>query len=98
MSIIFQQSKKIGHFTAHMKIQQIPPDDNRPDGFKVNFVLIDDEMQKPVFLIDNHKPFGYHIHPNLNKDHSDREEIVVSSPFEALDLFLERIKEITKNG
>ena len=96
MGVIFNESKKIGNFVAHMKIQEVPKNDNRPDGFKVNFVLVNLETMEPMLIIDNHKPFGYHIHSDVN-DHSNRIELQVSGPYEALDLFIKRVKEIT-NG
>jgi hypothetical protein len=88
MAVVFKKSVKMGSgYVAHMKIQSVPVSDSRPDGFKVNFVLIHLESQKPVLLVDNHKPFGYHLHPTPDQDHRDRVELSVSSPFEALDIF-----------
>lgn len=85
----------MGNFIAHMKIQSVPKDDNRPDGYKVNFVLIDLEKMDPVLIVDNHKPFGYHMHPDASTDHSKRIKLDVDSPYEALDLFIKRAKEIS---
>lgn len=97
MTIIFEESRKMGEFIAHMKIQKIPPTDNRPDGFKINCVLINLETLKPVLIVDNHKPFGYHLHPDASNDHNNRIELSVNDPFEALNIFIQKAKEIT-NG
>ncbi len=94
MAVVFKKSVKKGNFVAHMKIQAVPASDNRPDGFKVNFVLISSETQQAVLLVDNHKPFGYHLHPSPDRDHDDRIELTVKSPFEVLELFLQKAKEI----
>ena len=94
MAVIYNKSIKMGNYVAHMKIQTVPVSDNRPDGFKVNFVLIDLQDHQPVLLIDNHKPFGYHLHPTPDRNHDDRIELTVNSPFEALELFVAKAKEI----
>ncbi len=70
------------------------PNDSRPDDYKVNFVLVDLRTLKPVLLLDNHAPFGYHVHPDAEQNHKERIQISVSSPYEALDLFLKKAKEI----
>lgn len=94
MAIIFRESIKMGHFIAHLKIQSVPKSENRPDGYKVNFVLVDIESMKPVMIVDNHKPFGYHIHPAARDDHSIRIDLNVDSPYQALDIFIKKAKEI----
>lgn len=81
---------------AILKVQQVPPSENRPDGFKVNCALIDIELHKPVLILDNHKPFGYHFHIEPHIDHQKRESIKVNDPFEALDIFLQKAGEIAK--
>ncbi len=95
MAVVFSKSVKMGNYIAHMKIRSVPASDNRPDGFKVNFVLINMETQQAVLLVDNHKPFGYHLHPTPDKDHHDRIELIVNSPFEALEIFLTKAKAIS---
>lgn len=95
MSLVFHKSIKLGKYIAHMKIREVPPDDKRPDGFKVNFVLVDTEAQRPVILVDNHEPFGYHLHPTARDDHRNRIELSVTDPYDALDIFLDTVKEIT---
>jgi hypothetical protein len=95
MAVIFQESRKMGTFIAHMKIQSVPKDDNRPDGYKVNFVLVDLRNLEPVLIVDNHKPFGYHLHPDASEDHNSRIELHVNTPYEALEIFLEKAKEFS---
>lgn len=97
MTIIFRESRKFGNFIAYMKIQSVPKDDNRPDGYKVNYVLVDLLKSEPVLIVDNHKPFGYHMHPNASTDHNDRVELDVEGPYDALDIFIKKAKEIS-NG
>ena len=94
---IFKKSKVLSMtHIAHMRILKVPPSKEHPDGFKVNFVIIDTEKNKPVFLIDSHAPFGYHCHPITDSDHNVREPLNVSDPFEALSIFEKKIKEYEK--
>jgi len=39
-----------------------------PKGIKAKFVLIDTEQEKPRLLVDNHEPFGFHMHAALPLD------------------------------
>jgi len=82
------------YWIAHIKLQTVTPDRIRPDGLKLNCVLLDKRTNQAVLLLDNHAPFGYHIHPQASTDHNFREEIVVESPYEAIDIFFSRAKEI----
>jgi hypothetical protein len=95
MAVIFQESRKMGGFIAHMKIQSVPKDDNHPDGYKVNFVLVNLRTLAPVLIVDNHKPFGYHLHPDATKDQRSRIELHVDSPYQALEIFLKKAKELS---
>lgn len=97
MSLILNESFMLGNYQAHIKIRKVQPGTKRPDGFKVNFVAVDIETMKPVLIIDNHAPFGYHMHPNADMDHSKRIELEVSGPYEALEIFREKLKELV-NG
>ena len=91
---LFRKSKVLSlTYIAHMRILKVQPSKDHPDGFKVNFVIVDTEKNKPVFLIDSHEPFGYHFHPTPDKDHSIRVPLDVSDPFEALSIFEKKMKE-----
>lgn len=81
------------HHVAHIRVRKVPRNLNRPDGFKINCVLIDLRIGKPVLLLDNHYPFGYHIHPMPHVDKSKRESIQVSDPYEAIDIFIKVAEE-----
>lgn len=79
---------------AIIKLLKITPDEKRPDGFKLNCVLLDISRGKPTLILDNHEPYGYHLHSNPTSNHDDRVEIIVEDPFEAIDIFFQRVKEI----
>lgn len=61
----------------------------------ISLQRLDKRTNQAVLILDNHAPFGYHIHPQASTDHNFREEIVVESPYEAIDIFFSRAKEIT---
>lgn len=92
--VIFNKSIKMGDYVAKMKIQSVPPNANRPDGFKINFILLRLADFERVLLVDNHAPFGYHMHANPSNP-KERVTLEVSSPFEALDIFVKKAKEIS---
>ena len=93
MAIIFNKSVKMGAYIAQMKIQTVRPNENRPDGFKVNFILLRIKDTKRILLVDNHAPFGYHMHDNPDVP-EERKKMDVNDPYAALDLFIQRAKEI----
>ena len=93
MAVIFEKSVKMGNYIAKMKIQTVTPSENRPDGFKVNFVLLRLADFEQALLIDNHAPLGYHIHDSSNP--KERNKLEVNGPYEALDLFIMKAKEIS---
>ena len=66
---------------------RVPKSDKFPSGLKVKYVLIDSEGGFARLLIDNHEPFGFHMHTQLPEDHSVRETLNVADYNEALQLF-----------
>lgn len=59
----------MGSYIAHLKIQEVEPNNNRPDGYKVNFVLVDIKTLKPVLLAGREfkrvSIFTFSVYPNL---------------------------------
>ena len=51
----------------------------------------------PRLLIDNHEPFGYHVHVSLPRDHHARQLLKLENYQEALDEFWRLAKEIVEN-
>ena len=93
--LLLHTRQQIGDYhVVIVKLQAVTSDSVRPDGFKLNCVLLDFRVNKAVLILDNHEPFGYHLHPTPIDDHGNREKIEVQSPFEAIDLFVEMSQEI----
>ncbi len=68
-----------------------------PGGVKAKFVLIDVEGNHPRLLVDNHEPYGFHMHTRLPEDASVRVELSVKDHHEALDVFLTEAERIIEN-
>lgn len=65
-----------------------------PSGIKVKYVLIDSEGEFARLLVDNHEPFGFHMHTRLPEDHSTREVLPTTDYNEALQIFLQEVERI----
>lgn len=52
-------------YRAFIKVYEVPPSKKFPDGIKASFVLVDLEKNVPRLLVDNHEPFGFHVHTAL---------------------------------
>lgn len=66
-----------------------------PDGIKARFVLLDLCSKKVRLLIDNHAPFGFHLHEG--EAMAIRQLLPFKLYNEALDFFWSQVKEIRKN-
>ncbi len=94
--ILIDSRQQVGAYhVALVKLLSVTPEKIRPDGYKLNCTLIDLRINRAVLILDNHEPFGYHLHPNPLADHDQREPLVVASPFEAIDLFVKKAREMT---
>jgi len=61
---------------------------------KVNFILIDVIAKVPRLLIDNHAPFGFHVHEDLPSNKESRRQIPVNDYSEIMEEFWRLAKEI----
>lgn len=66
-----------------------------PDGIKAGFALIDSEGTVRL-LVDNHEPFGFHVHSRLPKNKKHRDKIETINYSEAMDLFFEEVRRIIR--
>lgn len=85
---------KNGLFKAFVKVQKIPKRNKFPEGIKLNCVLINTDLNIPLLVVDNHEPFGYHMHTRLPYDKSFRVIIKVSSYEEAISLFMHEVQKV----
>ena len=67
-----------------------------PEGVKAKFVLIDVEGNFARLLVDNHEPYGFHMHTQLPEDADVRVELSVKDHHAALDAFLREAERIVE--
>jgi hypothetical protein len=80
-----------------MRILKVQPSLKFPNGIKARFVLLDLRNKKACLLIDNHEPFGFHVHDKLPTDQNSRRRLETTDHWEALAEFLKMAEEIAKN-
>lgn len=75
----------------------MPISEKFPDAVKAKFVLIDAERNLPRLLVDNHEPFGFHMHTALPDDKDVRVGLSVVDYNAALAIFYEEVERILEN-
>jgi hypothetical protein len=84
-------------FRVELKVFEVDPSARFPGGIKVSFALLDVIDKVPRLLIDNHEPFGFHVHAELPKDKNARKLLAIKDYQEALNEFWHLIKDIIEN-
>ena len=88
---------KNGKYAASLKVFEVGKSKRFPDGIKAKFVLLDIELGFARLLLDNHHPFGFHLHTKLPEDKDHRTPLDVTDYRAALHFFLEEVERIVKN-
>jgi hypothetical protein len=78
-------------FAISVRVFAIADNPKYPEGVKTSFVLLDLELGQPIFLIDNHAPFGFHQHIGMPGNKELREELKVSTYQEAYLVFMAEV-------
>lgn len=86
-----------GRYVAHIKVYEVKKSKKFPDGIKARYVLVNADKGTPRLLVDNHEPYGYHMHTRLPSDKSHRVKLDVNQYLEALVIFLDEAKRILKD-
>lgn len=84
-------------YRVELKVFEIESDSKYPEGVKARFVLIDLIEKKPVLLIDNHAPFGFHKHEGLLDGSVTRTIIAELDYLNVLNEFRRLTMEFLKN-
>ncbi len=96
--IIWDQSFQLAeNFRVELKVYEVKPTEKYPEGIKARFVLIDMERNHARLLIDNHAPFGFHIHTGLPEDKATRIVLNTKDFYEAFVEFINEAERIVKN-
>lgn len=83
-------------YRVELKVFEVEKSHKFPEGIKVSFVLLDLFQRQPRLLIDNHAPYGFHVHEELPKSKDVRRLLPVTNYAEALDQFWCLVKEIVR--
>lgn len=84
-------------YRVELKIFEVDSSERFPNGIKVSFALLDLVNKVPRLLVDNHAPFGFHVHTELPKNKQVRKPLAAQDYQEALDEFWRLVEEIVKN-
>ena len=96
--VVFELKYKIGRrYRVEQTVFKVDPNKRYPDGMIVKFVLIDDHRNMPVLLLDNHAPFGFHIHAQLPEQKHVRTKLDMKNYVDALIEFERLVDEVVKN-
>lgn len=83
-----------GRYRAIVKVYKVTSSVKFPDGIKAKFVLIDVYKGVPRLVVDNHAPFGFHLHGELPSKKHKREPLQTTDYKEARELFLKEVRRI----
>ena len=86
-----------GRYVMIIKVYEVEKSKKFPDGIKAKFVLTNAEGGFARLLVDNHEPYGFHMHTKLPHDRDHREVLDVKDHEEALGFFLAEVEGIIKN-
>lgn len=86
-----------GRYEADIKVLAISKSEKFPLGIKAKFVLLDTYEGTARLLVDNHEPYGFHMHTKLPKEPEHRERLETGDHEEALEVFLREAERIVRN-
>ena len=97
--LIFDQRSRFqeGRFEARITAYQVPKSKKFPDGIKLSCVLLDLQEKMPRLLLDNHEPFGYHLHTKMPHDKAHRVPVDVKDFEEAIEFFMGEVPKVIKD-
>lgn len=86
-----------GKYVVLIKVYEVGKSKKFPEGIKAKFVLKNAEQGFARLLVDNHQPYGFHMHTRLPQDREHREILDVKDHEEALALFFAEVERIIEN-
>ncbi len=95
--ILDQRLDLSDRYRVELKVFEVDPSRRFPDGIKVSFALLDVIDKVPRLLVDNHAPFGFHVHTGLPQNKQARKPLATKDYQEALDEFWRLAKDIIEN-
>lgn len=86
-----------GRFIVDIKAYEVSNNKKYPEGVKLKCVLLDVEIGKPRILLDNHEPYGFHLHTRLPEDHDFRVSLNISDYEEAIQMFFKEVRKVVSD-
>src|ERR1035437_8106049 len=83
-----------GKYVMTIKVYEVQKSKKFPDGIKARFLLQTAEGGAPRLLVDNHEPYGFHMHTKMPHDRDHRETLDVTDYRDAMDIFLAEVERI----
>lgn len=90
-------SLKNGRYLVKVKVLQVMKGTKYPNGIKAKYVLLNLEKMEIRLLVDNHSPWGYHLHPELPENHEVRVRLGVKDYKKAEEFFFKEVEKVLKN-
>ena len=94
--VIYHQKMRLleGRFEACIKAYAVSNNKKFPDGVKLSCILLDLHQKAPRLLLDNHEPYGYHLHTKMPYDKAHRALIHVRGFEEAIEFFMDEVQKV----
>lgn len=86
-----------GRYEARVKVLAVKRSEKYPGGIKAKFVLLDTHQDLALLLVDNHEPYGFHMHTRLPKEPQHRERLGITEHGEALQIFFREAERIVRD-
>ena len=97
--LLFSQKIQLfdGRFEARIVVYEVSKSKRFPDGVKLSCVLLDLDQGLPRLLLDNHAPYGYHLHTEMPHNKAVRAQLNINNYEEAIDFFMNEALKVVQN-
>ena len=94
--LIFDQKVSFseGRYEVRIVAYTLPKSKKYPDGVKLRCILLDLQENIPRLLLDNHEPFGYHLHTKMPHDKAYRIRLEVMDYEKAIEFFMGEVPKV----
>jgi len=86
-----------GKFEIRVIAYEVSKNKKFPEGVKLRCVLLNINLKIARLLLDNHEPYGYHLHTSMAHDKNHRVSVNVNNYEEAIEFFISEAQEVIKN-
>lgn len=88
---------KDDRYTLFLKVFEVQKSKKFPDCIKAKFVMVDTVTKSMRLLVDNHEPYGFHMHTKADKRATRRVKLDTTDYQAALALFRSEVERIVEN-